>query len=236
MSKSSDTSPASIQIAECDKVRRTLLLDLDGTLVDTVPDLTAALNRLMASRGLPAFAVEQVTRMVGDGVPVLIQRAFAARARPPDDQAVADFLADYDSHVAVASRLYPAVTDTLSAMVHTGWRLAVCTNKPERAARMLLQAMGLLPLLQAVGGGDSFTVRKPDPRHLLETLALAGGDPRHALMLGDHHNDVASARGAGIGCIFALWGYGAPEQAEGALAVAHTMPEAAAAAERLLPA
>ena len=214
---------------------RTLLLDLDGTLVDTVPDLTAALNHLMHARALPQFTTAQVARMVGDGVPVLLARAFAAHNREPDPAAIRDFMADYEANVAAASRLFPGVAAVLADMKGQGWHLAVCTNKPERAARTLLAHLGLLPLLAAVGGGDSFPVRKPDPAHLLATLARANGQPAGAVMLGDHRNDIACTRGTGIPTIFAAWGYGTPEMATGAAAVAHTIREAAAIAERLRP-
>jgi phosphoglycolate phosphatase len=214
---------------------RVLVLDLDGTLVDTVPDLAAALNRLMASRGLPPFTYSETAAMVGDGVAVLVARAFAARHVTPDPHAVEEFSRDYGAHVAVASRAYPGVRPTLDALVREGWRLAVCTNKPEGAARSLLDVLGLLPLLTAVGGGDSFPVRKPDPAHLLATLRLAEGEPGRAVMAGDHSNDVKAARGAGLPCIFAAWGYGPPAMAEGAVAVARDMTELADVARRLLP-
>jgi phosphoglycolate phosphatase len=226
---------ASIHVSECNIVARTLLLDLDGTLVNTIPDLAAALNRLMASRGLPILTHQQVTLMVGDGVAPLVQRAFAAAGRQSDATALADFTADYLAHVAVESRLYPGVETALAELVRDGWRLAVCTNKPEQAARTLLQAVGLLPLLCAVGGGDSFPARKPDPIHLLATLDLASGRPETTLMLGDHHNDVAAARAAGILAIFAAWGYGGPAMANGSAAIAGSITEAAAIANRLLP-
>jgi phosphoglycolate phosphatase len=216
-------------------VPRTLLLDLDGTLVDTVPDLTAALNRLMQARGLADFAHDQVAGMVGDGVGVLVARAFASRDRPCDAAAVAEMTADYTAHVAEESRLYPQVMPVLEQLVDQHWRLAVCTNKPERAARDLLQAMGLSALVCAVGGGDSFPVRKPDPRHLLETLMQAGGQIDAAVMLGDHRNDVMAAREAGIPSIFAAWGYGTIGIADGCAHVAGDMVEAAAIANRLRP-
>jgi phosphoglycolate phosphatase len=226
---------ASIHVSECNIVARTLLLDLDGTLVDTVPDLTAALNRLMCTRGLAAFSLHQVTAMVGDGLGMLVERAFAANDRKPDATALADFTADYTAHVAVESRLYPQVLPVLSGLAGDGWRLAVCTNKPERAARTLLQAVGLLPLLCAVGGGDSFPARKPDPAHLLGTLVRAGGTSDAALMVGDHHNDVAAANGAGVPAIFALWGYGPASMANGSAAVARDITEAASIACGMLP-
>ena len=116
---------------------RTLLLDLDGTLVDTVPDLAAALNRLMAARGLAPFTLAETAAMVGDGVAVLVERAFAARGGESDAAAVAEFSADYGAHVAVESRLYPGVAETLGGLAEEGWRLAVCTNKPELATHAL---------------------------------------------------------------------------------------------------
>jgi phosphoglycolate phosphatase len=216
-------------------VVRTLLLDLDGTLVDSVPDLAAALNRLMHGRGLPAFSHQQVTAMVGDGVDVLVARAFAAHGRQPDGTAVAEMSADYAAHVAVGSKLFPDVLPVLTGLVSQDWRLAVCTNKPEQSARVLLQAVELLPLLSAVGGGDSFSSRKPDPGHLLGTLARAGGSTDAAVMLGDHRNDMVAARSAGIPGIFAGWGYGPMEMAEGSAAIARDMSEAAAIANRLFP-
>ena len=214
---------------------RTLLLDLDGTLVDSVPDLAAAVNRLMRSRGLPEFSNQDVAAMVGDGIAILTSRAFAAHNLQPDANAVDDLASDYAIHVAVHSRLYPGVPDTLAGLVGQGWRLAICTNKPEPAARKLLEAVGLISLFAAIGGGDSFPVRKPDPGHLLATLASAGGQPDSCLILGDHRNDVMAAAGAGVPSIFAAWGYGSLDMAAGSAGIAHNIQEAAAIANRLLP-
>jgi len=216
-------------------VARTLLLDLDGTLVDTVPDLAAALNRLMASRGLAPFGLPETAAMVGDGVAVLLGRAFAARGRTPDDRAIADFLDDYGTHAAVESQPYPGIPELLRQLAANDWKLAICTNKPEAAARALLEALGLMRSLCAVGGGDSFPVRKPNPEHLLATLRLADGDPTAAVMVGDHSNDVVSARGAGIKSVFVTWGYGPVAMAEGADAIAHDLAELSAAIDRLAP-
>jgi phosphoglycolate phosphatase len=121
--------------------------------------------------------------------------------------------------------------DTLHA---AGWRLAVCTNKPQALAHTLLRALGLLDRFAAIGGGDSFPVRKPDPAHLLATLAAAGGDPAAAVSVGDHHNDVAAAAGAHIPCIFARWGYGSPAMGAGAAAQAAAFTEIPALATALL--
>lgn len=213
---------------------RTLLLDLDGTLVDTVPDIAGALNRLMAARSLPVFAPDDVKAMIGDGVAVLVSRAFAAHGNRPDPAALNDFVADYEAHVAAESQLFPNVQRALGRLADQGWKLAVCTNKPEQAARTLLDALGILGMMQAVGGGDSFPVRKPDPAHLLATLMMAAGTPEDAVMLGDHRNDVLAAAGAGIPCIFAGWGYGAPAMADGSAAVAADMMQAVDIASGLL--
>jgi phosphoglycolate phosphatase len=213
----------------------TLVLDLDGTLVDSLPDLTAALDRLMAARGLAGFTPDEVRPMVGDGTPRLIERAFAARAASPGKTDLATFVADYTAHAADASRPYPGVDETLAGLSAAGWRFAVCTNKPAGAARALFAALGLDHWFAAVGGGDSFAVRKPDPAHLLGTIALAGGDPRRAVMVGDHANDIAAANGAGLPAIFALWGYGPETMARGAAATARRFTELAVIAPRLLP-
>lgn len=213
---------------------KTLILDLDGTLVDSVPDLAAALNRLMAARGLAEFSLAATSGMVGDGTRALVERALTARGQLADEAAQASFLADYSAHAAVATRPFPGAEAALRELAAQGWRLAVCTNKPLAPARALLEALGLSPFFAAIGAGDSFPVQKPDPRHLLATLAAAGGTPQRAVMLGDHAHDVAAARGAGLPCIFAAWGYGPPTMAAGAAATAGTFSEVAEVAARLL--
>jgi phosphoglycolate phosphatase len=210
----------------------TLLLDLDGTLVDSVPDLADAVNRLMARRSLPPFAEPEVASMVGDGVAALVLRAMRARGREAAPADIEAFIEDYTAHAADRSRPYPGVAETLAELRAAGWRMAVCTNKPEQAARRLLAALGLLPFLAAIGGGDSFPVRKPDPAHLMATLAAAGAGP--AVVVGDHRNDVLAATGAGLPCIFALWGYGPPEMAAGAAATATRFAEVPAIAAGLI--
>ncbi|RYI98969.1 MAG: HAD family hydrolase, partial [Acetobacteraceae bacterium] len=184
------------------------------------PDIHAALDRLMAGRGLPGFTRPEVVGMIGDGVRVLVERALAARGQPFEEAALAGFSADYTARAAEATALFPGIDDVLAGLEAAGWRLAVCTNKPAAATAALLEALGLAGRFAAVGGGDSFPTRKPDPAHVRATLALAGGRPDQAIMIGDHRNDVMAATGAGLPCIFAGWGYGTPAMAEGAAAVA----------------
>lgn len=192
------------------------VFDLDGTLVDSAADIHAALDRLMAGRGLPGFARPEVIGMIGDGVRMLVTRALAARGLPFEAAALDAFTADYETNAAVLTRPFEGMPQALDSLASDGWRMAICTNKPEAAARSLLDALGLSGRFAALGGGDSYPVRKPDPGHLRATLAAAGGTPERAVMIGDHHNDVRAAAGCGVPCIFAGWGYGAPHMAEGA--------------------
>lgn len=213
----------------------TLVLDLDGTLVDSLPDLSAAINRLMTAQGLPGLAPETIRPMIGDGTTKLVERAFAARGRTSQPRDLEAFIADYTAHVAVATRPYPDVDATLGTLKSAGWRFAICTNKTVAATKSLLGALGLAHWFAAVGGGDSFPVRKPNPAHLLGTLKAAEGSVARAIMVGDHANDITAAAGAGIPSIFAAWGYGAPAMARTASAIADRFADLAHLAPSLLP-
>ena len=215
-------------------MRPTLVLDLDGTLVDTLPDISDSLNRLMAAHRLAEFLPNEIAAFVGDGVTVLVRRAMHARQRDATPSDIEAFLADYAAHAADQSRLFPSVADTLTTVHADGWRLAVCTNKPEAPARSLLDALGVGQLFHTIGGGDSFRTRKPDPAHLLATIAASGGDPLACVMVGDHHNDVLAANGAGLPAIFARWGYGTPNMADGAAASASSFADVPRIAAGLL--
>jgi len=188
---------------------RWMLLDLDGTLVDSVPDLASALNRLLVARGLAPLSRPLVQSFVGDGAKALVERGFAHHGRLASAQDQAAFLEDYSAHAADETCAYPGVPEGLQRLRAEGWTLAVCTNKPETPARSLLDQLGLAGFFVAVGGGDSFPVRKPDPAHLLATLHAAGGTVERCVMVGDHHNDILAAVGARVPAIWAKWGYGA---------------------------
>lgn len=192
--------------------RPVLLCDLDGTLIDSVPDLTAAVGRLLAEMGRAPLPEDAVRRMVGDGVPKLIERALAASGGAPEpaalDGIVARYLPIYESMMTARTRPYPGVAETLGALKAEGWRLAVCTNKPEGPSRGILAALGLAPLFEAVAGGDTFAVRKPDPGHVLGLLAAMAARPESAVMLGDGANDVRVARAAGLPVVAVASGYG----------------------------
>lgn len=195
-----------------------LICDLDGTLIDSAPDLAAALNVLLAEHGRAALPLAAVKTMVGDGVPKLVERAFAAAGTLPKgaafETAVVRYLEVYEGMMTERTRPYPDVVETLEALKRKGWRLAVCTNKPERASRAVISALGMGALFEAVAGGDSFPVRKPDPGHVLGLLDAMGAAPAAAVMLGDSRNDVAAARAAGLRAVVIASGYGPVPAAE----------------------
>ncbi|KPH86274.1 HAD hydrolase-like protein [Komagataeibacter intermedius] len=219
---------------------RLAVFDMDGTLIDSLPDLAATANRLLAHHGLPPIAAEQVRPMVGDGVAALVRRllvhAGPAATGIDADQATAWYMADYTPHSTDLSRPFPGTVGMLENLRAAGWHMAVCTNKPVAAARHILRVLDLEKWFVAVGGGDSFSVRKPDPRHLLGTIEMAQGSPRRAVMTGDHHNDMATAIGAHVPAIFARWGYGRPEMEAGATVGADSISEVAHLANELVPA
>ncbi len=187
---------------------RLAIFDLDGTLVDSAPDLHAALDRLAARRGLAPYARPQVTEMIGDGAKALVERALAARGQPYDPAALAEFLADYEARSCETSRPFDGIEAALAALAASGWRLAVCTNKPIVATRRMLAELGLAPRFAHVVGGDSLPARKPDPAPVRALLAEAGVAAGAAVMVGDHANDILAARGAGVRSVFCAWGYG----------------------------
>lgn len=200
------------------------LFDLDGTLVDSAPDLQAALNRLMVTRGLAAFTLPEVVAMVGHGAKALVQQALRARGQAFDPLALDAFLTDYGQNAAVATYAYPGIPEALVALSAAGWRMAVCTNKPAEPARRVLQALGIAARFVAIGGGDSYPVRKPDPGHVLATLRDAGAGPERAVMIGDHDNDMLAGQAAGVARVFVTWGYG-PIGSAGDARIAHAPAE-----------
>ena len=190
---------------------RAVVFDLDGTLVDTLPDLAAALNRALARHGLDPVADADVRVMVGDGAAKLLERGYAARGRSVTQGDLDAFLEDYNTHVTDAAVPFDGIPALLETFAADSRLLGVCTNKPERAARRLLDHLGLGRFFGALAGGDTYPYRKPDPRHLGAVLAELGVDPGDAVMIGDHRNDIAVAEGVGARAVFARWGYGAED-------------------------
>lgn len=188
-----------------------VMFDLDGTLVDSVPDLAAAVDQMLAARGRPPAGIERVREWVGNGSPVLVRRALAGSIAHEgvDDaeaaSALQDFLRAYDgSHEATT--VYPGVSELLQWLRSRGVRLALITNKPERFIAPLLEKKGL-GSFDWVIGGDTLPVKKPDPAGLIRVMYEAGVDPQYSLFVGDSRNDVRAARAAGVKVVAVSYGY-----------------------------
>lgn len=188
-----------------------LVFDLDGTLADTARDLIGTLNILLAEAGLPAVAPDDARHLVGAGARALIERGFALRGGPGEPPAieplVARFLTHYEAHIADETCLFPGVEAALDRFRAAGFRLAICTNKPEPLARLLLDRLGVADRFSAICGRGSFPVHKPDPEMLWRTIAVAAGDPGRAIMVGDSRTDIETARNAGIPVVAVDFGY-----------------------------
>lgn len=188
-----------------------ILFDLDGTLVDTAPDLAAAVDFALTRHGRPAMGLATVRDMVGDGARALVERGLLASGGIPSpdffEAAVDSFMAYYESHLVDTSRPFPGVTDCLDRLRQADSRLAVCTNKAERFSRTLLEQLGLAGRFGAIVGGDTLPMRKPDPGHIAGTLAQLGTPVKWAAMVGDSANDVNAAKAAGIPVVAVSFGY-----------------------------
>lgn len=193
------------------ETRPLLVLDLDGTLADTHRDLVPVLNRVTAKVGLAPIAMEDVGHVVGHGAKAMIERAFAFHRRPVDkgtlERLFADFLQDYSANIALNTVLFDGVTQSLNRFEGEGWLLAVCTNKQQDLAQKLIRELGQSARFSAVSGGDTFAFKKPDPRHLTETVASAGGDRQRTVMVGDSVTDIRTAQAAQIPVVAVDFGY-----------------------------
>lgn len=188
----------------------TVVFDLDGTLVDTGPDLTAALNHALGKLGRPPLPEADVRDMVGSGALKLIERGLAktgGEARELTLSIMPVFLEYYAANILVDTKPYPGVVAAMDALLAAGSRLAICTNKTEALARRLITALGWDERFVAILGGDSLPVRKPDPGHLLETIRIATGDPADSAFVGDSHFDVNAGIAAGVPTIAVRFGF-----------------------------
>ena len=189
----------------------TVVFDLDGTLVDSAPDLVAALNVVLSGVGLRPVAYADARVMVGGGARVMVERGLKANGRtlPPAqiDRMERDFIGYYADHIAVHSRPFHGVEAALDELATSGCQLAVCTNKLEWLSLRLLDALDLTRRFRAICGADTFGVSKPDPQILRGTIDRAGGDTTRAIMVGDSMTDIATARATGIPIIAVDFGY-----------------------------
>ena len=190
----------------------TVIFDLDGTMVDTAPDLIAATNHVLGLSGLAPVEARILQPIISIGAQRMIQAAMTERGRAPDAETLSlmmrQFIAFYSDNIAVHSRIFPGLVEAVSALRQDGVRLGVCTNKREALTLKLLAALGLDQHFDAIAGADTFPVRKPDAGHLLGTIAMAGGDPMRAVMIGDSSVDAGAARNAGVPFVAVSFGYG----------------------------
>lgn len=189
----------------------TIAFDLDGTLVDTAPDLVGTLNAVLAEEGLPPLPFDAVRMMVGRGARAMLMRGFAAAGHPltpeQSDPLVERFITLYLARIADESRPFPGTEAALDALRAAGARLSVCTNKPTHLSVALLDALGLAAWFEAVVGLDTAPAPKPDPSHLFAAIERAGGSRDRALLVGDSETDVATARNAGLPIVAVSFGY-----------------------------
>jgi phosphoglycolate phosphatase len=189
----------------------TIVFDLDGTLVDTAPDLAAAVNHVFGLVGLAPIEPAQLRPLIGYGSRAMIEEGLRLHgvAKTPDEVAElhALFFPYYADNIAVMSRPFAGVVELLDGLLDAGARLAVCTNKFESMSKSLLRQLGLDRRFAAIAGRDTFAVFKPAPGHLTGTIAMAGGRAERAVMVGDSEVDFATAAAAGVPSIGVTFGY-----------------------------
>lgn len=194
------------------RLARVAVFDLDGTLADTAPDLVGAMNDLASSeRGLARLDARTERATAGRGGRALIRRSLELAGAPADEARVDGlfplYLEAYGARLVDETALFPGAAACLDALETEGWRLAICTNKPEGLARRLLDALGIGARFESLIGADTLAVRKPDPLALIEAAGRAGGEARRALMIGDTRTDRETARRAGARCVLCRFGY-----------------------------
>ncbi|WP_245593455.1 phosphoglycolate phosphatase [Azospirillum halopraeferens] len=184
-----------------------VVFDLDGTLVDSAPDIRRAVNTVLEELERPPLDLPTVTRFIGDGAARLVERALEATGGIPGGDAgphVRRFIALYEADPGATTALFPGAAATLEKLEARGLRLAVCTNKPLTATRRLLADLGIAHRFAAVAGGDSYPTRKPAPEPLLGVLSDLDVPPGDALYVGDNEHDVACARAAGVRRVYLM--------------------------------
>ena len=188
-----------------------IVFDLDGTLVDTAPDLMGTLNTVLGEEGLPPLPYEMAPLLVGRGAKVMLERGFAADGQPLDEPEASRlfdrYIEVYLGRIADHSRPFPGVLDALDRLEAEGAILAVCTNKRTDLSLAVMNALDLTKRFKVIVGPDMALRPKPDASHLLRTVELAGGDPKRTVMVGDSINDVLAAKNAEIPVVVVTFGY-----------------------------
>jgi len=183
---------------------KNVIFDLDGTLVDSAPDLHAAANKMLATMSLAPLSLEAVTSFIGNGVPKLVERCLGVYEHPTSPDAVSAYLGFYDADPTTLTRPYPGVPACLAALKAAGCKMAVCTNKPEAPARLILDSLALTQYFDFIAGGDTYPTMKPDPAPLYGCAKALGGN---ALYVGDSETDEKTAANAGMAFALFTGGY-----------------------------
>lgn len=190
-----------------------LIFDLDGTLVDSAPDLRQAMNATLKGSGRRELTLEEVKSMAGDGMIALVTRAFEATGKVPLDfdsyTAARVFIDHYRNLKPDPAQIYPHARDTIERYHGAGVKLGICTNKQEAATVRLMQELDLARYFGFIAGGDTFPAHKPNPDHVKGVLKALAVKAEECVMIGDGPNDVAAAHGAGLPCIIVTHGYSA---------------------------
>lgn len=187
-----------------------IIFDLDGTLIDSLPDLADATNHMLATLGRPRIDQDAVRSLVGQGARRLVERALAGVSEEEVEQGLALFLDYNHRHIADRTVLYPGVTETLDLLRGRGMRMAIISNKNVALCREVLSVLGVDYYFEEILGADSLPFRKPSPEPVLKLLADFGVAPERAALVGDSINDIAAGRGAGVRTVGCTWGYGDP--------------------------
>ncbi len=190
---------------------QTIVFDLDGTLIDSAPDVCRALNRTLETFGRRAHTVDETKEYLGQGARILMERALAKTGLVPEEHIINElteaFLSDYAANPVVDSIVFPGVFQTLTDLKSSGAKLTICTNKPSITAKPVLNTFGLTPYFDAVVCADQVARRKPDGAHIHDTIKAVSGDRNCAVMIGDSENDIYAAQNAGIPSIVVTFGY-----------------------------
>ena len=188
-----------------------IVFDLDGTLIDTAPDLLASMNHALSHAGIAPIRDDRFRNYVGLGARVMLERAYEASGHEASpeiiDALMTRFLDYYRDTMPGDSRPYDHVLDTIAAFRAEGFIAAICTNKIESNAIRLIEMLGIADQFAAICGQDTFPVRKPDPAHLTGTIEMAGGDSARAIMVGDSKTDILTAQAANIPVVAVDFGY-----------------------------
>ncbi|KAF0143478.1 MAG: phosphoglycolate phosphatase [Rhodospirillaceae bacterium] len=193
-------------------ILKAVVFDLDGTLIDSAPDVTHAVNLMLAEQGRSPLPMEKVRPMIGDGVRVLIEKVLAATGLPVGDETMLANCATryryfYAHHPVAHTVVYDGVREGLAALRTEGYRLGLCTNKPYDITRLVLDALGMMPYFMSVVGGESTPFRKPDPRPLLAVMEQMGVERTACAYVGDSEVDVVTARNAMVPLVLVTYGY-----------------------------